>query len=217
MKTVKRIVAVLLAVMLMAPAAVNAAAPSVTDTNINNKKAAATVTFNKKKQLPTTITVNGQKLVVGKDCIILKKKKSGKKNSGKYTLTIKGIGNYSGTTTVTYKIKKAEQPIKTAVASKTYDTDKVATKNKSFKLKPKAVRKHFTYVVKGKYVKDGTKASERKQAKKNAYARKYITVNKNGKVTVKKGIKKGTYRVVIKAKSTKNHKKGRKVVKIVIK
>lgn len=217
MKTVKRIVAVLLAVMLMAPAAVNAAAPSVTDTNINNKKAAATVTFNKKTQLPTTITVNGQKLVVGKDCIILKKKKSGKKNSGKYTLTIKGIGNYSGTTTVTYKIKKAAQPIKTAVASKAYNADKVATKNKSFKLKPKAVRKHFKYVVKGKYVKNGTKASERKQDKKNAYARKYITVNKNGKVTVKKGIKKGTYRVVIKAKSTKNHKKGRKVVKIVIK
>ena len=32
MKTVKRIAAVLLAVMLMAPAAVNAAAPSVRDT-----------------------------------------------------------------------------------------------------------------------------------------------------------------------------------------
>ena len=76
MKTVKRIAAVLLAVMLMAPAAVNAAAPSVKQTNINKKKATATVTYNKKKQLPTVITVSGQKLVVGKDCIILKKKKS---------------------------------------------------------------------------------------------------------------------------------------------
>lgn len=35
MKTVKRIAAVLLAVMLMAPAAVHAAAPSVKQTNIN--------------------------------------------------------------------------------------------------------------------------------------------------------------------------------------
>ena len=76
MKTVKRIAAVLLAVMLMAPAAVNAAAPSVRDTNLNKKKATATVTYNKKTQLPTTITVNGQKLVVGKDCVIVKKKKS---------------------------------------------------------------------------------------------------------------------------------------------
>ena len=62
MKTVKRIAAVLLAVMLMAPAAVNAAAPSVRDTNLNKKKATATVTYNKKTQLPTTITVNGKKL-----------------------------------------------------------------------------------------------------------------------------------------------------------
>ena len=50
MKTVKRIVAVLLAVMLMAPAAVHAAAPSVRDTNINKKKATATVTYNKRTQ-----------------------------------------------------------------------------------------------------------------------------------------------------------------------
>ena len=104
MKTVKRIAAVLLAVMLMAPAAVHAAAPSVKQININKKKATATVTYNKKKQLPTVITVNGQKLVVGKDCIILKKKKSAKKNAGTYKITIKGIGNYYGTTTVTYKI-----------------------------------------------------------------------------------------------------------------
>ena len=61
MKTVKRIAAVLLAVMLMAPAAVHAAAPSVRDTNLNKKKATATVTYNKKTQLPTTITVNGHK------------------------------------------------------------------------------------------------------------------------------------------------------------
>ena len=45
MKTVKRIAAVLLAVMLMAPAAVHAAAPSVKQTNINKKKATATVTY----------------------------------------------------------------------------------------------------------------------------------------------------------------------------
>ena len=38
MKTVKRIVAVLLAVMLMAPAAVNAAAPSVTKTSIKMRR-----------------------------------------------------------------------------------------------------------------------------------------------------------------------------------
>ncbi len=86
--------------------------PSVRDTNLNKKKATATVTYNKKTQLPTTITVNGQKLVVGKDCVIVKKKKSGKKNVGTYKITIKGIGNYSGTTTVTYKIKKQSRRLR---------------------------------------------------------------------------------------------------------
>ena len=197
MKTVKRIVAVLLAVMLMAPAAVNAAAPSVRDTNLNKKKATATVTYNKKTQLPTTITVNGQKLVVGKDCVIVNKKKSGKKNSGTYKITIKGIGNYSGTTTVTYKIKKAEQKIKTYAKAKTYKASAIKKKGN---LKTKAISKKVTYKVTGK-----------------KSAKKYIKVSKNGKVTIKKGIKKGTYKIVIKAKATKNHKEGKKVVKITIK
>ena len=191
MKTVKRIAAVLLAVMLMAPAAVHAAAPSVKQTNINKKKATATVTYNKKKQLPTVITVSGQKLVVGKDCIILKKKKSVKKNAGTYKITIKGIGNYYGTTTVTYKIKKAKQKIKTSTIKK---------KGKKFNLKTKAIRKKVTYKVRGK-----------------KSAKKYIKVSKKGKVTIKKGIKKGTYKIVIKAKATKNYKRGKKVVKITIK
>lgn len=117
MKTVKRIAAVLLAVMLMAPAAVNAAAPSVTKTSIKNKKANATVTYNKKNQTPTIVTINGKKLVVGKDCVIVGKKK---KNAGKYILTVKGIGNYSGETEVVFTIKKAKQVIKTSVDQKAY-------------------------------------------------------------------------------------------------
>lgn len=200
MKTVKRIAAVLLAVMLMAPAAVHAAAPSVKQTNINKKKATATVTYNKKKQLPTVITVSGQKLVVGKDCIILKKKKSAKKNAGTYKITIKGIGNYSGTTTVTYKIKKAKQKIKTSTKAKTYKASTIKKKGKKFNLKTKAIRKKVTYKVRGK-----------------KSAKKYIKVSKKGKVTIKKGIKKGTYKIVIKAKATKNYKRDKKVVKITIK
>ena len=200
MKTVKRIAAVLLAVMLMAPAAVHAAAPSVKQININKKKATATVTYNKKKQLPTVITVNGQKLVVGKDCIILKKKKSAKKNAGTYKITIKGIGNYYGTTTVTYKIKKAKQKIKTSTKAKTYQASTIKKKGKKFNLKTKAIRKKVTYKVRGK-----------------KSAKKYIKVSKKGKVTIKKGIKKGTYKIVIKAKATKNYKRGKKVVKITIK
>ena len=196
MKAVKRIVAVLLAVMLMAPAAVNAAAPSVTKTSITNKKASATVTYNKKKQTPKTVKINGKKLVVGKDCVIVGKKYKG---AGKYILTVKGIGNYSGKTDVVFIIKKAKQTIKTSVDQKSYKASAVKKANKKLALKTKAVSKKFTYTVKGKN------------------AKKYIKVSKNGKVTIKKGIKKGIYKVVITAKATKNYKAGKKVVRIIIK
>ncbi len=35
----------------------------------------------------------------------------GKKYAGKYTVTIKGIGKYTGTTDATYTINKAKNPI----------------------------------------------------------------------------------------------------------
>ena len=73
-------------------------------------------------------------------------------------------------------------------------------KVKKFNLKTKAISKKVTYKVTGK-----------------KSAKKYIKVSKKGKVTIKKGIKKGTYKIVIKAKATKNHKQGKKVVKITIK
>ena len=205
MKTVKRIVAVLLAVMLMAPAAVNAASPSPAKTSIKGQKATATVTYNKKTQLPTVITINGKKLVVGKDCVIVDKK--GKKDPGTYTLTIKGIDTYSGKTTVTFKIKKAEQKIETSTEKKSYKAADVKKKGKTFKLNTKTYAKDVTYKVVGKGL----------TAKANKRARKYIKVSKSGRVTIKKGIKKGTYKVVIKTKATKYRKAGREVIKIVIK
>lgn len=197
MKTVKRIVAVLLAVMLMAPAAVNAASPSVKKTSINNKKATATVTYNAKKQAPKTVVIGGKKLTVGKDCVVTGKKYT---KSGKYVLTVKGIGKYSGKTDLVFIIKKAKQTIKTSTDQKSYKASALKKKDKSFKLKTKAVSKSITYTVKGS---------------KNA--KKYIKVSKNGKVTIKKGIKKGIYKVVIKAKATKNHLAGTKTIRVIIK
>ena len=56
MKTMKKVAAVLLAVMLMAPAAVNAAAPSATKTTIAGQKAAVSTVYTGKAQLPATVT-----------------------------------------------------------------------------------------------------------------------------------------------------------------
>nr|MCR5836620.1 GBS Bsp-like repeat-containing protein [Lachnospiraceae bacterium] len=46
---------------------------------------------------------------------------------------------------------------------------------------------------------------------------KYIKVSKNGKVTIKKGAKKGTYRIIIMAKETSRYMYASKIVKIKIK
>lgn len=195
MKTVKRIVAVLLAVMLMAPAAVNAAAPSVKRTDISKKKATTTtVTYTGKAKAPQTIKIGGATLKIGRDYTVT----AYKKNAGSYKITIEGINKYLGTTTVTFKIKKANQKIKTAVSSKSYRASSLKKKKKTFNLKTSAKTK-VTYTLSGKN------------------ARKYISVSKSGKVTLKKGIKRGTYKIVIKAKATGNYNKAQKTVKIVIK
>lgn len=197
MKTVKRIVAVLLAVMLMAPAAVNAAStPSVRITNINKAKVAtATAKYTGKAQAPEIIKIDGKSLKLGIDFVVTEYKK----NVGSHTLTIKGIGKYQGTTTLVFKITKANQKVTVATKNKiSYKASALKKAKKTVKLGTKANTK-VTYTVTGKN------------------AKKYISVNKKGKVTIKKGIKKGTYKIVIKAKGTKNYNKAKKVVKIVIK
>ena len=195
MKTMKKVAAVLLAVMLMAPAAVNAAAPSATKATIAGQKAAVSTVYTGKAQLPATVTINGKTLIAGQDFVYVNA--VAKTDAGTYTVSIKGIGAFEGTATVTYTVNKAAAATKTTkVAAKTAYKDS-SLKKKAKKLSVKVAG--ATYTVKGKK------------------AKKYIKVSKKGKVTVKKGIKKGTYKIVIKVKATKNTNAGKKVVKIVIK
>lgn len=196
MKTMKKVAAVLLAVMLiMAPAAVNAAAPSATKATIAGQKAAVSTVYTGKAQLPATVTINGKTLIAGQDFVYVNA--AAKTDAGTYTVSIKGIGAFEGTATVTYTVNKAAAATKTTkvAAKKAYKASSLKKKAKKFSVKVAGA----TYTVKGKK------------------AKKYIKVSKKGKVTVKKGIKKGTYKIVIKVKATKNTKAGKKVVKIVIK
>ena len=195
MKTMKKVAAVLLAVMLMAPAAVNAAAPSATKATIAGQKAAVSTVYTGKAQLPATVTINGKTLIAGQDFVYVNA--AAKTDAGTYTVSIKGIGAFEGTATVTYTVSKAAAATKTTkvAAKKAYKAYSLKKKAKKFSVKVAGA----TYTVKGKK------------------AKKYIKVSKKGKVTVKKGIKKGTYKIVIKVKATKNTEAGKKVVKIVIK
>ncbi len=148
-----------------------------------------TFTYNAKVQKPTVTVINGLILKEGVD-YTLEWSTASPKKAGTYTITVIGTGAYTGTTQVTFKINKAANPLK--VKAKT-------VKVKFSKLKKKAQKLKVTKVV--KFTKKGQGTLTYKKVKGN----KKITINKkNGKVTIKKGLKKGTYKVKVKIKAKGN-------------
>ena len=115
------------------------------------------------------------------------------KNAGTYTVTVNLKGNYSGTKTLSYKINKAANKITKVTSAKTIKYSKLKSGKQTF---------NIAATVKGKAKKTFTLSSVPSKAKK------YITVSKAGKVTVKKGLAKGTYKIKVKiaAAATKNYK-----------
>ena len=113
--------------------------------------------------------------------------------AGMATLTVVGKGKYSGTITRTFKINKGVNPLKVKGKTATVKASKVKKKNQKL-----AVSKVIKFTKKG----------QGKLTYKKLKGNKKILVNKKtGKITVKKGLKKGTYkvRVSIKAAGNKNY------------
>lgn len=207
----KKIVTVFLAVLMMMSVVTCASAaadspfkPSSSDITISKTNISiSNLTYNGKAQSlsgKVTVKVNTNYGVItlreGKDYKLVYTKG---KDAGSYKVTIKGIGAYkSGTFNKTYKINKASNKV-TAKASKT--TVKYSKK------------KATTVTVKANG--QGKKTYSTSSTPKNL--RKYISVSKNGKVTLKKGAKKGTYKVTVKCAGNKNYKSGTKTITIRIK
>ena len=85
---------------------------------------------------------------------------------------------------------------------------KLAKGFKAKKLKKKSMK------IKLKVKSDGKVKGFKVKGKK---AKKWIKVSKKGVVTLMKGIKKGTYKIRVQIKGTKNFKKGYQTIKIVVK
>ena len=122
---------------------------------------------------------------------------SNNKNAGKSAkATVTGKGSYEGSVTKAFTIAKAKNTLKAKAKSKVLNAkskkDTTFTAKKAFKVSK----------AKGKVTYKKTKSNKK------------ITVAKNGKVTVKKGLKAGTYNVKVKvtAAGNKNYKKGSKTV-----
>ena len=121
---------------------------------------------------------------------------------GTAKVTVRGIGNYKGTASKTFAITKATQTLKT----------KLVARNVSFKtLKKKKVQVATPIVI--------TKKTQGKVTFVKKSGNKKITVNKStGRLTIAKGLAKGTYKVKIKvsAASTSYYKAATKTLIITV-
>ena len=125
---------------------------------------------------------------------------SGCKDAGTYTVKANLTGNYSGSATATFTIAKAKNPI--------------TAKAKSPALKASAVKKKNQTITAKKAI--TVSKNQGKVTYKKLSGNKKITVSKAGKFTVKKGLKKGTYKVKVNvsAAGNKNYKAGSKTVTV---
>lgn len=147
-------------------------------------------TWNGKVQKPTVKTVGGKALKSGTDYTV-KYSNASSTAAGSYTVTVTGKGNYTGTSAkATYKINKAANPLAIKAATATVKYSAVKAKAQTL-----AVSKVISFTKKGQGTMTYTKASGNAK----------ITINKTtGKITVKKGLAKGTYKVKLTAKAAGN-------------
>ena len=169
-------------------------------------------TYNGKVQRPAIKTINGETVAEGKDYTI-EWSDASSKDTGTYTVTITGKGSYEGTTTATYTISKAANPL--AVKGKKARVKYKKLVKRAQKLN---VGKTMTFIRKGKG-RMKYKLTAAKKGKKSFL--KYFRINaRTGRMAIKKGLKRGTYKVVVKMKAagTGNYKASAvKKVKILFK
>ncbi len=203
MGKVKKIFATLIVMTLVATSVtVGAATKSPAKTKLTDSAVTVTarqLTYNKTAQVPTAVkvVVDGKTLVEGTDYLVVVAKVTG---AGKYIVTtqVVGIGHYEGTVAkkVTVVVNKAKQKLKNTKKRKV----------KYAKVKKRKVK------IKLKVKSTGTGKLKFKKISKK------LKVTKKGKVYIRKGTKKGTYKVKVKALGNDNYKATKwKKIKIIIK
>jgi hypothetical protein len=111
-------------------------------------------------------------------------------------VTLKGK-YYEGSKSLTFKINKATNPLTIKAKTATVKYAKVKKKTQTL-----AVTKVITFTKKGQGKMTYTLVSAKKGSK--SFKKKFAINKTNGKVTVKKGLKKDTYKVKVKVKAAGN-------------
>ena len=155
-------------------------------------------TYNGKVQKPTVTVKDGKTRLAAANYTVSFSK--GLKKVGTYKVTVKLKGNYSGSKTVSYKIVKAANPM-------TVKGKKPTVKFTALKKKNQTIKSVCTVAK-----------AQGKVTYKKASGNKSITVAKTGSLTVKKGLKKGAYKVKVKvtAAGNANYKAGTKTVTVTV-
>ena len=153
-------------------------------------------TYNAKIQKPEIKTIKGLTLNAGTDYTVLWSDESSL-DAGTYSVKIIGTGNYSGLTRATYKINKAANPM--------------TLKGRTANIRHSKVRKKSQTIGRAKVItvnnaQGGLTYKYVTATKGNKSFRKEFTVNnKTGKVTVSKGLKRGTYKVKVRVRAAGNN------------
>ena len=126
------------------------------------------------------IELNGTTLEKGKDYELYY---SSIETAGTASLLISFRHNYIGAINITYEIKKASNPL--------------SVKGKTYKVKAKKIKKKSKAVSIASVVKFIKNAGDPKIYKKKSGNKKIVINPKNGVVTIKKKLKKGTYKVKV--------------------
>lgn len=158
----------------------------------------ATKTYTGKPITPTpTVKCGSTKLKNGTDYTLSYKNNV---NAGKAMVVVKGKGSYTGSISKAFTIAKAANTLKASAKSKT-----LTVKYSKLKKKSQTISKAKAFKVSG---------NKGAVTFKKTSGNKKITVSKAGKITVKKGLKKNTYKVKVKitAKGNGNYKSGTKTV-----
>lgn len=151
------------------------------------KLSSPTYTYNGKVKKPSISIKSSNGKTIGSGNYTVKYA-SGRKNAGTYKVKVTFKGNYSGSVTKTFTIKKAKQTISASNKSKTYGSNAFALGAKSTKGNGK-----LTY-----------KSSNTNVA----------TVSSNGKISIK-GVGKST--ITITAAATSNYNKATKSITVTVK
>ena len=174
---------------------------SLKDEKVSIELASKSFIYNGKSQKPAvTVTYDGEKLYEGVD---YKVTYSNTVNAGKATAKVEGIGSYGDTVSVKYTIAKAKQSMKVKVKK-----SKFSIKNSALKKGSKALKKASVFTIKN---------SKGTVTFKKVSGSKCLSIgSKNGKITIAKKTKKGTYSMKVKvtASGGKNYKSASKNVTV---